>query len=643
MNKEFTSIVISVIFSFSSMTPALAQEAPAAGQDSDQSSLVSIADKGFLEFSMKWIDDRSLGWRGKFSYLWQSYEEEPTHPYSEYIAMYKRTWVYDDALAIYAQLKTAELAKATGDHESAQRHIENARRATEAFVYLADWEESKGFNGLWHFSYNVFGDNFIDPRGPLGADIWVLNAIYSYIIQTADTRHLGWINHKVKNFIFGQQVMDEKDPRHGLIRAGLYNASDYAKGDSMGYNVYGDDPNVQNENCFVEHNADYIGLLRLAAIAEIGFNESRDKGFLDELKNRHEACLKAVIKNFWQDDHFSTGMSETGKVNTSVAVDNNSWLADVIMVYDMERAWQSLQFNEKRFIIELELGRQKAEGLFFFTRDFHDMFIQKLRRKDREKLEKMIQPEATFGYIALLMRYARYTKDEARRQKCLELVERLYSSMIKIKKHYGSRKLPYATLDIKGYFNTMGSMASIATGAVVTAAMLGANADDFIGVAPPAYFTVDEKPPIVSAKIRIVPSKARPLLSIEPGEPGKRTVFTIEDAKADSVSAKVSIKLLSFTPGKIVLKIIAPRQVLENNVLTVWMMKDAWYRQPGGKSKFRINLDGAAEIEFPRKNLEKGKCWILMVDDSKLSEIPPYFSEWQFDKIAPHLIEGLEF
>lgn len=643
MNKKFTSIIISMIFTLLSVDPALAQDNPVAGQDNYQPSFAGIADKGFLEFSMNWISDRSLGWCGQFSYLWQSYEEEPTHPYSEYIAMYKRTWVYDDALAIYAQLKAAELAKSAGDHESAQAHIENAGRAVEAFVYLADWERSKGFNGLWHFSYNVFGDNFIDPRGPLGANIWVLNAIYAYIIQTADTTRLSWVSDRVKDFVFDQQIMDKDDPRHGLIRAGLYNAVDYAKGDGMGYNVYGDDPNIQNESCFIEHNADYIGLLRLAAIAEISFNGSGDKEFLDELKNRHEICLKAVIKNFWRGDHFSTGMSETGEINTSVAVDNNSWLADVIMPYDMERAWQSLLFNEKRFIIKLELDRQKAEGLFFFTKDFYDMFIQKLRQKDREKLEEMIQPEATFGYIALLMRYARHTKDEARRQKCLELTERLYSSMIKIKKYYGDRKLPYATLDIKDYFNTMGSMASIATGAVVTATMLGANADDFIGVAPPEYFTVNGKAPLAPAKIRYVPPKARFSAVIEPGAPGRKTIFTIEDAKTNNVSAKVDIKLLSFSSDKVTLKIIAPRQVLENNVITVWTMKDAWYRQPAGEASFRISLDGTVEIGFPRKNLEKGRCWILLVDDGKVSGFPPYFSEWQFDKMAPHITEGLGF
>ncbi|MFH1847995.1 MAG: hypothetical protein ABH825_02110, partial [Candidatus Omnitrophota bacterium] len=454
-----------------------------------------IADKGYLRDSLKWIESARLNAYGRFGSLWRSYRRNPANPASRYVARYGRTWIYDNALAIYAELKTAALAQMSGCPNTGAAHTQNAKKAADALVNLSRLEEQNGFKGLWRFSYNTIDDNFVDPRGPLGANLWALNAIYAYILQTGDERNLGWLKDSVKSFLFKQQVMDENDPRFGLIRGGLYNASDYKKGENMGYSVDEGDPNIQNEYCFIEHNADFIGTLRLAAIAEKRFNGGRDEKFLSDLRQRHELCVKAILKNFWLGDHFCTAMEPDGTINTSVAVDNNSWVADIIMPYDAERAWQSIRYNRKKFMVMMRLGDKVIDGLSFFAGDFKDPYLMNMSDADRKLMEEMVQPEATFGYVLLLMRYAEHTPNKERKAECLMLINRLYRSMVLLKEHFGGLGTPYATVDIPGYFNTMESMAGTATGVVVTTAMLGVDADDFIGISPPEDFTVDGRRP----------------------------------------------------------------------------------------------------------------------------------------------------
>ena len=179
---------------------------------SDQSAKVTevelpkLVDAAYHQNSLEWVTSQKI--RGNavggfnFDGLYQGYAPND-HPYSRYIAEYGRVWTYDQALGIFSDLKNGR--------------VRSAKEAVDALVAIAKAEEKKGFKGLWHFSYNTAGDNFIDPRGPLGANLWAVNAIYAYILQTGDTRHLVWLNEKVKTFIFGQQVKDLRDPRYGLF------------------------------------------------------------------------------------------------------------------------------------------------------------------------------------------------------------------------------------------------------------------------------------------------------------------------------------------------------------------------------------------------------------------------------------------
>jgi len=525
----------------------------------------------YLERSLAFLKDQRIGARimkGKdFSGLYQSHKHTPRNPNSQYVAAYGRSWVYDCALGIYADLKSGK--------------TEQARRGVDALVRLAEHEDKLGFRGLWHFSYNTMADDFIDPRGPLGANLWCLNAIYAYMLQTGDSRPLAWTNEKVAGFVFTQQVLDGKDPRYGLFRAGLENPVDLARGDAMGYHVYEGIPsdfdellresqrlsqeilglvlphplnkpvatalealrlarptdeviNSQVEFCSIEHNADAVATLRLAARAAYRFLPV-EREFLDELKRRHDLTLDALDRMWVREadgaGHFVTAMEADGTLNTSVAVDNNTWVPAVLLDYDEERVWESIQFTRTRFLVE-DVG---CKGLFFFNSDFTDRYVN-LTEAEREEMERLIQPEATWGFVQLLWEYARKTKHSPRRKEALALARELAENMIAFQALYAAtgdpyergfasyadvstqvglstlkavageprallNKLveestaaanrhrrfgtPYASRNIRNYFNTLESAAATATGVAVMQVMRGANGDDFITVAPP--------------------------------------------------------------------------------------------------------------------------------------------------------------
>jgi len=488
----------------------------------DRVSIPLILAEHYFNDSFKWIASQQIQKRGIFSGLWKSYRFNTRHKYPEelrYLVDFQRTWTYDDALGVYAELKRAKRYELEGNRALYAEAMGNAVRGIEGLFRLAKWEEEENsFDGLWHFSYNTNSDSFIDPRGPIGANLWALNAILSYTIQTGDTKYLEWVRTKIQTFLFQQQVTDKNDPRYGLIQAGLLNATDYAYGNMMGYSIREGNTNVQNQNCHIEHNADYIATLRLAAIAERRFNKYPDQRYLSELRRRHEICIKAVISKFWRGDHFCTALDAhvlpdgtlTAVLNESVAVDNNSWVGDVIMSYDMELAWKCLQYNKKNFMRKARVNIQdrkenwhevEVEGLFFFDKDFIDPYVCGLTSQERDVFERMIQPEATFGYITLLIKYAQLTDYKDRREECLSLIKRLYESMVIIKLAYVGDGTPYATEFISQYFNTAESMAGTATGAITTCALFGVSLDDFVGATPPSDFLVDGKAPLFGVDI----------------------------------------------------------------------------------------------------------------------------------------------
>ena len=595
--------------------------------------LPQLVDPAFESGVRDWVEGQRIRFRsvGSFTFdgLLQSYKESD-HPDSRYLAKYGRVWTYDAALGIYSDLKNGKTS--------------GAKKAVDALVALAKEEEQKGFKGLWHFSYNTTGDNYIDPRGPLGANLWAINAIYAYMLQTGDTTQLTWVNEKVKTFIFGQQVMNPKDGRYGLVRAGLYNAEDYAKKDEMGYGVYQGDANVQDENVYIEHNSDAAGTFRFAYHAAKKFGV-KDEAFKGELIRRHELVMKGIDK-FWAGDHFVTAMNPDGTLNRSVAVDNESWVGAVVLPYDQEKAWKAIQYLRQHFTVTVTKGERRpgetvsipnATGLFFFQGGFTDPYVPA-----NPKYEQMFQPEATLGVIPLLRAFIQTkafvetTNDPVRKKEAAEFMALLYQGVVKIHRAYGGRGLPYATVNIHDYFTTMESMAATATASTVNAILKGAPGNDFIYWAPPEEFLVGGKKPSLATeepvKIKIeTPAVAPPQ---EEPEPAKKV-----EAAAVSSPAGVGIEVKEFSPSQIALKVNAPPNVLKNSVVLALIETDVWYIQPYAESTFPIESDGTVVIDNFRDNFKKGSTMILVVDKAKwqaarahLRGDKSYMADWEMEK-----------
>ncbi|MFC1521657.1 hypothetical protein ACFL6Y_04535 [Elusimicrobiota bacterium] len=467
-----------------------------AGCASDKAYLNTLMRFGFPGLVDTKLHEKSLTWMKSqkipsgttfggfdFSGLYKSYAGED-HPVSEYLVKTGRIWVYDQALGIYAQLKA-------GDHKA-------AKQAVNALVGIAKVEEERGYKGLWHFFYNTAGNYYIDRRGPLGANLWAINAIYAYILSSGDATHLAWLNWQVKSFIFSQQVLDEADRRYGLFRAGYYGEGDWA---DKPVDEYPGDPNLQNEHVFIEHNADAAGTLRLAFRAVKKF-KVKDDEFRKELIRRHELLIKGIM-SLWKEDHFVTAIDPDGAVNNSVAVDNQSWVGAVILPYDKEKAWEAIKYLRKHFAVILDKGEmlkgnikdpekksitfsKPAMGLCFFSADFEDLYI-----KPNPDFKYMIQPEATLGAITFLKVFMDAADDLERKEHVWEFMEKLMDGMHTIYKAYGGNALPNSTLNIADVFLDMGSMNATATFSVVADILKGAPDDDFIYIEPPKEFTVN--------------------------------------------------------------------------------------------------------------------------------------------------------
>ena len=430
-----------------------------------------------------------------FQGLRRSFKENPNHPDSKSIAAFGRIWIYDTALSIYADLKTGRLRQA--GYQAGR------------VMQLALQERAKGFEGLWHFSYNTRGDFFIDPRGPAGANCWCLNALYSYALARGDAALIAWANQAVKEYLFDQQVMDPQDPRFGLIRAGRYNADEVQNENSMGYRVYEGDLNHRYEHIILEHCIDAAGTFRLA------FRATRkhlpgQTGFLEELIHRHDLLMQAARRCFWMKDHFISALDPQAKPYTgtdglpSVAVDNNTWAAHVFLPYDMGLAQSSIRYIEEQFLVSVPPAQVEdvaiepvpdgLQGLYYFRSTFMDPFVH-VPQEFRPKMEQMFQPEATLGFVLFLLALSRRTGDPRQKAGWENRARELYEHTQKLLQLYGPSGVPYASANIPMIFSTLHSMTTAASAVIAAAVFGGAPLDDFIGVFPPKEFTVAGQAP----------------------------------------------------------------------------------------------------------------------------------------------------
>ncbi|MCM8811886.1 MAG: hypothetical protein NC910_02395 [Candidatus Omnitrophica bacterium] len=460
-----------------------------------------------------------------FNGLFQSYavdERNPNWAQTRFLATGGRVWVYDSALGILDDIAADRMGE--------------ARRAIRALVEIGRDEEALGFTGGWHFSYNTIEDSWIDPRAPMGNTLWAMKAIYAYVekalrsddrdVREEALRHLEWVNGLLRRLVFEMQVMKEGDPRYGLIQAMKYNTlldtrnprtgRNYTL-DEAGYRVYEGNPNQTLVDVIFEHNADLVDVYRMAAnVMDQARLEGRE-AFIRELARRHEVLLNAIWEKAWVDDHFVTAMRGDGTLNRSVAVDNNTWVAQVFLPYEEDRAWQAIEYvwnnfrtkdRDGRVVTRVSglvldgnfsdaarrrLAQRPFTGIFFFQQGFEDPYVD-VPRDQRPKLEQMVQAEAAFGYIHYLVEFARVTQDTARRDEALRRAQAIYDSVVLLSQIYEGDGLPYSTVFVH-LFTTLRGMASSATALTVSRLMQDRSRVGFIGVDPHSSFLFQRRRP----------------------------------------------------------------------------------------------------------------------------------------------------
>ncbi|MDO8729931.1 MAG: twin-arginine translocation signal domain-containing protein [Candidatus Omnitrophota bacterium] len=522
--------------------------------------------------------------------LSQSYRSDPANPswnVNSPIAQYGRVWVYDAALGILSDLAAIQLNLAGGYTDSAVQRFALVRVAANALVDLGKAEETMGFAGGWRFSYNTEGDNWMDPRAPMGAVLWGINSLYQYIelVLTSEnptiSRYrnealdlLDWTNKLVKRLVFSLQVMDEKDPRDGLIRNTVYNSllDTGLSLDAVGYRPFEGEINKRGEHAIFEHNADLADVFRNAghvnAIAGKLDRRFQDAAFRSQLITRHDRLLKALYEKAWVGDHFVTAMEPDGTLNTSVAIDNNTWVAGVFLPYDEDRVWNALEYvwNEFRakgrdgetatrfdqLVLEdvppagravvQKYGKEAIAGVHFFGRNFKDPYVD-VPQAERHKLEEMIQPEANEGLRDLLVKFAITTRDPVRRETALKRAELITKTLAILKEVYGA--LPYATLNVQGLMSTLHGMASNGSASIVAARLQGARAS-LIGVTPPADFTFrGRKPGETSPVSPVTKPTVQPTKPADKPKPGaeapKELEVSVTDLKAQTMTVQLQI------------------------------------------------------------------------------------------------------
>ncbi len=430
-----------------------------------------------------WIECQELYWESiddlgvELEGLWSSYKKTSSFD-AKYLKRNERMFVYDVAIANYATIIKDLISN----------NFTRSRKAVGKIVELLKAEEEKGGVGLLHFSYNTSADKFIDPYIITGSNLWIFKSIYTYMLLSADLTHFKTITDCVIKYLLPLQVVDpENKDGYGFIQAGYIHTG----GDSYGYGIYN---NIETQNVLenavplvvMEHNADYIDLLRLIALV---MDKYQLMPYLrDQLIIRHAMVMQAVLRalNFSPDRiHWPAAIRLTGseRINCSRAIDHYTWLASTFIGLDNEIPYNSINVLKNEFTTEINSieikemrtikdcvfkDNKTARGLIFFAPDYDDFFVH-IADEDKPKLAQMIQPEATSGAIVFLHRFIDESTNDSRKKEAFEFMSTLTDGLILIYDNYSAifknrnMGMPYATKNIHDYFNSMPSMAATAS------------------------------------------------------------------------------------------------------------------------------------------------------------------------------------
>lgn len=574
------------------------------------------------------LAEKNIALGVSMKYLWQSYQSSGS-AYSKWLAGYGRVWTYDAALGLYSVL--------------IQKDYERAGLAVDNFMNVIRAEKKKGYKGLFHFSYNTRGDDFIDPREPQGATQWVLKALYAYMLETGDLSHFNELTSYVIKDILPMQILDPKHPAYGLLRQGYMHKKGLRQG---GYNIYEevDELNVLSHGVNMEHNADFIDFLRLiTSVVDKYKNRIHSVGsdFRAELKKRHALCMQATLR-IRKDKHWPTAFDQNGKPNWSMAIDHYSWLSHAFMDVKNNRdiPWESIKilYNEfttttktitvfkDRKLTKVELTKP-AKGLFFFTWDFQDSFVE-MPHSDRLKLEEMIQPEATAGAIIMLMDFVLTSKNEERRKFAYDFMVDLFEGLAEIHKVYKTIEgyagggMPYATETIPDFFGPDPSLAAGVTYQIAITKLTN-NYSNFLGIKAPEGF---ENALIENIDPQSIPS-CYPLPDFSGNKIDKKT-FTSLTGKVEEIAKQLSFNSVQVKEGRLFVNLTYPEKYRNNLEIIVMKKTDRWYFQPKrlgtksvGQSLPKPETD--THIETYDNNLDENTMAILAI---KGHDLKPSFS-----------------
>ncbi|MBI1953371.1 MAG: hypothetical protein HYS41_04525 [Candidatus Omnitrophica bacterium] len=541
---------------------------------------------------------------------YQSYQSDPRHPFDRYLGV-ERFWAYDMGVTLKYLVGRGEM--------------EEAQWLAGRMIDIARQMEAKGQKGGWRFSY---GTTFTDARAMSGGTAWVFKGLYLLALETKDPKFLNGINTKLAETAFAQQVTDPADPRYGLFRAGFGtgNESDFEKS------------NLQREEITTEHNWDYIDALRLAYRA----NQTADfqSPFLREIASRHELAMKEskrllltpekvkaqlrrleleaggnlekgvrqehervaqIIQGLPGKRRWATGMDPDGTLNLSWAADNEVWSPQG--AYDPEMAENELKNVERHFLRTLKAQgfshlpqgvdpKEEFTGVIFFDPNFKDPHVP-----PNENYDRMLQPEITWSIIFRLVQFGYYAADLEKREWAYALAQKLIRSMLRLAEIYGGA--PYATLDIRGFFNTMLAVASNGHQGIVLDDLLqeGLPADDYLNVLPDREMKVAGQAPRWTASAQ----------AKEGGSPG------------------VSVKEVRLNGERLNLTLDG---VPDGALATSWVEDDlqgeegVWYIQPTAESVGQIQRGQAALSNWraDHRRFRKDHTLVVIVKDRKAWE-----------------------
>ncbi len=215
----------------------------------------------------------------------------------------QRSWIYDDAVAVYA-------FSAAGQFDKAK-------------AVLAQLQQLQKPNGSLVFSYDVYRGQLFDEYVRTGALAWVGGAALAYEEASGDPTYRRFAAG-LADYVLGLQVTDPGDPLYGSIKGGMGKYTD------PGY-VFDPAPVPWAST---EHNIDAYFFLR-----DLGYLTGNDK------YSRAAGLVKqGLLNNHWNNaqNRFNQGAGDDCS-----ALDVNTWGAiflDAIGKDDMART--SLQYAE---------------------------------------------------------------------------------------------------------------------------------------------------------------------------------------------------------------------------------------------------------------------------------------------------------